>query len=180
MKRFVIFLSVLVFNSSLIAKISEETEYACGNGLDEILEPIRNWMKAYTERNPELALATFSQSKTVLLVGTGADEFREGHQGLKNEIQRDLAQSQNLEFQLSNFRFSCLGQVAWGYLDIAVHPTIEGQDFAYPSVRASYTLVKESGAWKAHMAHFSVPDAHQEVGHSFRMADSLAVYSCPK
>ncbi len=129
--------------------------------------------EAFARRDIAGLMALFSPSPEVIYIGTGADERRVGIQQVRNQLQRDLDQADEILFRFDWVRAASAGPVAWTAAEGALIADLRQQRVELP-LRFSAVLEVLGGEWLMVQAHLSVPAAGQELGASFP-SSALAV-----
>jgi ketosteroid isomerase-like protein len=132
----------------------------------EVREVLTHFSMAYSRRDMVSLSALLAPDPDVTFFGTGADEERAGLSEIKEQIQRDWAQSESAAIDWGRLSVSAQGTVAW----IAAHVTLKarasGREMAFPG-RITAVMDKRDGQWLIDQWHISVPMAGQEEGCSF-------------
>ncbi len=84
----------------------------------------------YRQRDLDGLLALFAPDSDVLLIGTGADEWRVGATQLQAQAERDWAQSEAAAFELRWSSISGAGTVAWTAAEGIARVRAGGQEVA--------------------------------------------------
>jgi uncharacterized protein (TIGR02246 family) len=121
---------------------------------------------AYATRNLDGLLATIAPDPDVVMYGTGADEKRLGHQGVRAQAERDWSQTEASTIRYESISVSAAGSVAWVAADAAFEVKAGGQAMTLPA-RITFVLEKRDNAWLIVQAHFSLPAADQAEGEAF-------------
>ena len=111
-------------------------------------------------------MSLLASDPDVTFFGTGADEERFGPSEIKEQFQRDWAQSESASIEFDRVSVSSHGPVAWVAGDITLRATASGKDMTLPG-RITTVMEKRDGHWLIEQWHLSVPMAGQEQGHSF-------------
>src|SRR5207248_6976158 len=112
------------------------------------------------------AIALFADDPDVFLLGSGVDEARAGHGAIREQIERDLTQSDALSWILSPQSISAAGSVAWTSGDVVVRVTMGGQTLDIPH-RLTTVLERRGGEWLVQQMHLSFANGAQVVGQSY-------------
>ncbi|MEZ4494002.1 MAG: nuclear transport factor 2 family protein [Dehalococcoidia bacterium] len=122
--------------------------------------------EAFARRDIAALVALFSPSPEVIYIGTGADERRFGIQQVRDQLQRDLDQADEILFRFDWVRAGSAGPVAWTAAEGALIADLGQQHVELP-LRFTAVLEVLGGEWLMVQAHLSVPAAGQELGASF-------------
>jgi class 3 adenylate cyclase/ketosteroid isomerase-like protein len=140
-------------------KADPRTEAEVTGILSRIVEAVRS-------RDPERAVALFADDPDVFLQGTGMDESRTGLRAIREQIERDLSQSDALSWTMLRQSISSAGSVAWTAGDVLIRVTMGGKTLDIPH-RLTTVLERRGGGWLLLQMHLSVPNEAQAVGQSF-------------
>lgn len=110
--------------------------------------------------------ALLAPDPDVTFFGTGADEECIGLTEIKEQIQRDWAQSESASIDWGRLPVSAQGTVAWVAAHVTLKARASGKDMIFPG-RITVVMDKRDGKWLIDQWHISVPMAGQEEGHSF-------------
>lgn len=132
----------------------------------EVKEIMNQLGEAFRKRDMDRLAALLAPDPDVTFFGTGADEERVGLAEIKEQIQRDWAQSDLAEMEWGRLSVSAQGTVAWVAGDVSLHAETNGKDMRFPG-RITAVMDKRDGGWRIDQWHLSVPMAGQEKGHSF-------------
>jgi len=132
----------------------------------EILEVMKLFSEAYTERDLEKFTALFAPEEDLEYIGTGADERRKGTRGLIIQVQRDWEQSQEVVFKFIDPVVFHTGSVAWLVTDCLGKITINNSEVVLP-LRYTMIMEKREGKWLIVHLHTSMPALEQPQGESF-------------
>ena len=102
----------------------------------------------------------------VTFIGTGADEERVGIAEIKEQIQRDWAQSESASIDWDRLCVSAQGTVAWVAANVRLMARVSGREMTL-SGRITAVMDKRDGRWLIDQLHMSVPLAGQKEGQSF-------------
>lgn len=138
---------------------SQELQATVGGVLDR-------FVAAYSAKDLEGVLACFDASPDIVLVGTGADEWRVGGAALRSQVERDFAQAGSLSVAYHDLHVGGDGTVAWFAAKGSVDATVDDEPFTSP-IRLTGVLALRGDAWRIVQSHLSFPAAEQEPGHSF-------------
>jgi ketosteroid isomerase-like protein len=102
----------------------------------------------------------------VTFIGTGVDEERIGISEIKEQIQRDWAQSESASIDWDRLCVSAQGTVAWVAANVRLKARVSGREMTL-SGRITAVMDKRDGRWLIDQLHMSVPMVGQKEGHSF-------------
>lgn len=131
-----------------------------------VMAVFEEFARAYEARDVAGTVAAFAPDADLVFFGTGADERRIGLDEVRAQIERDLAQSQQVTWRWGWRSVSMSGSVAWIAVDASVHALLDGQELSMP-LRVTAVLEARDGAWRIVQGHASFPAAGQEEGQSF-------------
>jgi uncharacterized protein (TIGR02246 family) len=133
----------------------------------EVIAAMNDWAAAYDRKDPAAYAAAFADDADVILLGTGADEIAVGRDAIRDMIQSDFEEAEQVRVELGEVRVSAAGDVAWAVMpDVIVDVTVGGQQQSIP-LRITTVFRRTDGRWLIQHAHVSAPMAGQEAGHSF-------------
>src|SRR2546427_10623960 len=98
----------------------------------EVMHVLSRIVETASSRDVDGAMALFADDPNVFLLGTGVDEARTGHAAIREQIERDLTQSDALSWTLSPQNISAAGSVAWTSGDVVVRVSMGGQTLDIP------------------------------------------------
>jgi uncharacterized protein (TIGR02246 family) len=133
----------------------------------QVIAAMDEWAGAYGRKDPAGYADAFADCDDVILLGTGADEVVAGRAAIRELIQRDFDESDQLQVELGDIRVSGAGDVAWAVMpDAGVEVTVGGEQQSIP-LRITAVFQRTGGRWLIQHAHVSTPMAGQEAGQSF-------------
>ena len=132
----------------------------------EVLQVLSRVIEVVSTRDVDGAIALFASDPDVFLLGTGVDEARTGLDAIREQVMRDLTQSDSLSWILAPQSVSASGSVAWTSGDVIIRVTLGGQTLDIPH-RLTTVLERRDGAWRFQQMHLSAANAAQAVGQSF-------------
>ena len=135
-----------------------ETQAAVESVLDKFAD-------GYARRNIEGVLELFAHDADVVFIGTGSDEERHGLSGIKQQIERDLAQAGAVHWNWVEDSVSRIGSVAWVAAEAIVR-VIDGIDQHLPA-RVTAVLQETGSSWRIAQMHVSLAANNQEEGQSY-------------
>lgn len=132
----------------------------------EIRSVVYRMAERYGAMDTDGVLATFVADGGALVVGTGADEVRFGHEELRRQIDRDLSEVESLSVGMEHLRVSVFGDAAFTFADAVMSVRIGGESLRFP-MRWTLGLVRTADGWRIAQSHASVPWTDQAPGRSF-------------
>jgi ketosteroid isomerase-like protein len=132
----------------------------------EVASVIDRMANAYASRDLTAVMACFAEDEDAVLYGTAPDEKRVGPKEIRAQVERDWAQSDQVELVFESKSISAAGTVAWAALDGSFEVRARGDAISIPA-RVTFVLEKRGDTWSIVHAHFSTPAASQEDGNSF-------------
>jgi len=132
----------------------------------EVMHVLSRIVETASSRDVDGAMALFADDPNVFLLGTGVDEARTGHAAIREQIERDLTQSDALSWTLSPQNISAAGSVAWTSGDVVVRVSIGGQTLDIPH-RLTTVLERRGAKWLIQQMHLSFANGAQVVGQSY-------------
>ena len=132
----------------------------------EVLHVLSRVVEIASSGDVDGAIALFADDPDVFLLGSGVDEARTGHAAIREQIERDLTQSDALSWILFPQSISAAGSVAWTSGDVVVRVTMGGQTLDIPH-RLTTVLECRGGKWLLQQMHLSFANGAQVVGQSF-------------
>jgi ketosteroid isomerase-like protein len=130
-----------------------------------VLSTMNKWLDSYRQRDIDGLMSTLTADDDLFLYGTGSDEKRIGRQEFKFQAERDWAQTDALQFNLTWHRISAEGPVAWMAADGVGQGEVGGNHIEFP-LRMTGVLKQEGGEWRMVQGHVSLPASSQEEGDS--------------
>ena len=125
---------------------------------------ISRYAQAYNQKNVDSILAM-----TVLDFfgfGSGPDEKASSRDELRSHLERDFAQSVQVDMKFGPAAISAEGNVAWYASSCTIAAVVGGQKISLEG-RMTAVLKKVGNEWLFVHTHFSVPDRGQDAGNSF-------------
>ena len=132
----------------------------------EVMHVLSRIVETASSRDVDGAMALFADDPNVFLLGTGVDEARTGHAAIREQIERDLTQSDALSWTLSPQNISAAGSVAWTSGDVVVRVGMGGQTLDIPH-RLTTVLERRGAKWLIQQMHLSFANGAQVVGQSY-------------
>ena len=132
----------------------------------EVKKVLIHFGEAFSRRDMGSLSALIAPDPDVTFFGTGADEERVGLSEIKEQIQRDWAQSESASIDWTRLSVSAQGNVAWVAAHVTLKAKANGREMTFPG-RITVVMDKRDGQWLIDQWHMSVPMAGQEEGHSF-------------
>jgi len=131
-----------------------------------VLEVLSQLVERASRGDVDGGVALFADDPDVFLLGSGVDEARTGRAAIREQIMRDLSQSDAVTWILSPQTVSAAGSVAWTSGDVVVRVTMGGQTMDIPH-RLTTVLECRDGAWRFQQFHLSFANGAQVVGQSY-------------
>ncbi len=138
-------------------KADPETEAA-------VLATLARLAEAYARKDVEALVGLYSPDAVGF--GTGPDEKRVGHDELRVQYERDLAQAEVIDFKYTWTHVSARDSIAWAAAEAEVRWRAAGRESSLPA-RATFVLERRRGEWLWVLAHFSFVASDQPEGSSF-------------
>lgn len=143
-----------------------------------ILHVFSQLAEMMSKKNVDGGVALFADDPDVYLVGTGADEVRVGISAIREQIARDLEQSDSVAWSFGPQNISAAGSVAWTSGQVSIRVSMAGETHEV-SVRLTTVLEQRGGRWLIQQMHVSMPNAAQPSGQSWStnleaVADAVA------
>jgi len=132
----------------------------------EVMHVLSRIVETASSRDVGGAMALFADDPNVFLLGTGVDEARTGHAAIREQIERDLTQSDALSWTLSPQNISAAGSVVWTSGDVVVRVSMGGQTLDIPH-RLTTVLERRGAKWLMQQMHLSFANGAQVVGQSY-------------
>lgn len=132
----------------------------------EVMASLHAFADAWARHDMDAVLVLFGPDPDIVVIGSGLDEKRLGRAQLREQLQRDWAQSEAVSVKFGRHVVSSAGIVAWVAADMVVYATIDGKHMTFPG-RLTAVLEKRRGEWKWMQSHFSLPATEQTKGESF-------------
>jgi ketosteroid isomerase-like protein len=131
-----------------------------------IRKALDRFAQEYAAKDPQAVLKLFAPGDDIQIVGTGADETRLNRNGVREQLERDFSQSDQLSVSYQEPRIGSLGDVAWALAPCTVEASSGGQKMTL-DVRLTAVFERHGDQWLIRQAHISVPMAGQQPGESF-------------
>lgn len=132
----------------------------------EVKEVLTHFGESFSRRDMGSLSDLIAPDPDVTFIGTGVDEERVGISEIKEQIQRDWAQSESASIDWGRVSVSAQGTVAWVAADVMLKARASGREMTFPG-RITAVMDKRDGRWLIDQLHMSVPMAGQEKGQSF-------------
>jgi ketosteroid isomerase-like protein len=130
-----------------------------------VLAVIKKFTTAYQQRDIDGLMSTLGPDDDIFLFGTGIDEKRIGREEFRLQAERDWAQTEELSFNLTWYKVSAAGPVAWVAADGFGKGKVGGQEFEFP-LRMTAVLEQRGDEWGVVQSQIALPAAGQEEGNS--------------
>lgn len=128
---------------------------------------MKNFCKAYNDRNLESVLSLFCKEHEVHCFGTGIDEDRHGLKEMEKQVIRDWEQSEQSSIIPPKEFYCCEDPICWAAGDFKAEITVSGKSILVPHLRVSIYAIQETEGWKISHMHCSFPSENQAEGNSF-------------
>jgi ketosteroid isomerase-like protein len=122
------------------------------------------YARGYAKKDVEGLLALCAPD--CISIGTGEDEWRDGLDELREQLERDMSQSEEISVDFGETRLGFSGNVAWMSCRPSVSAKVDVEETAFTG-RFTCVLEKRRGEWLVVQSHFSLPAAEQAEGESF-------------
>jgi class 3 adenylate cyclase/ketosteroid isomerase-like protein len=132
----------------------------------EVKAVLARIVDAAERRDVDGAVALFATDDDVFLYGTGVDETRKGPAEVREQIQRDLSQSDASSWTLGQQSISSAGDVAWTAGDVLIRVVLDDRTVEFPH-RMTLVLERRNQKWLVMQMHLSVSNGAQAIGQSF-------------
>ncbi len=132
----------------------------------EIKALVDDMWNEYARKNLEACMQHWTSDPDLVAIGTGADELRLGPDELKQSLERDFQQAEDIKITTQWLRLSAAGNVAWSAANIQMSASVDNQRTTL-SCRLTSVYEKRDGAWRIMQFHLSLPAAEQESGQSW-------------
>src|SRR5262249_11812824 len=120
----------------------------------EVMHVLSRVVETASSGDVDGAIALFADDPDVFLLGTGVDEARMGLAAIRQQMERDLTQSDAVSWILSPQSISTAGSVAWTSGDVVVRVTMGGRTLDIPH-RLTTVLECRGGKWLLQQMHLS-------------------------
>ena len=136
------------------------------NTESEINDVLNNYANAYSDKDIKSMMSLFADDPDFVAIGTGRDEWINGHNQLKNGFLRDFSQADEIEVAFEKITVSNAGNVSWVSATMTMNAEIEDAELILGG-RLSLVLEKRDNKWLITHIHFSLPALEQEPGYSY-------------
>ncbi len=136
------------------------------NTESEIMGVLNKYAKAYADKDIETMMDLFANDPDFVAIGTGRDEWIQGHNQLKTGFLRDFSQADNIEIGFEKVTISNAGNVSWVSGKMTMNAEVEGEEVILCG-RLSLVLEKRENIWIFTHIHFSLPAIEQKKGYSY-------------
>ena len=134
--------------------------------ISEVKEVLSHFSEAFSRRDMGSLSALIAPDPDVTFFGTGADEERVGLSEIKEQFQRDWAQSESASIDWDQVSVSAQETMAWVAAHVTLKARASGREMMFPA-RITVVMDKRDGKWLIDQWHMSVPMAGQKEGYSF-------------
>ena len=131
-----------------------------------VTDVLERFAAAYSARDAAGVLSLMSAEPDIVMVGTGGDEVRIGAEEVREQIERDISQADEISFSLGPIRVHTRGEVGWAFAEPDVTVTVAGHTLRMP-MRMTAVVLLEDGRPVVHSGHLSVALSAQAAGESF-------------
>lgn len=132
-----------------------------------MIETVMRFLDAFERRSTAECLACLKQSDSLMMYGTAADEKRIGVEAVREQLERNWAQSLSASVTVTWHTSAVYDNAGWVAADVLVKfktPEAEGERPA----RMTFVLERdEHSQWVIAHMHFSLPDVSTKAGESF-------------
>ncbi len=131
-----------------------------------ILAVLRQYWKAYEEKDAKTILDITVPDEEAVYLGAGADEVVTGPKELRKALKRDFSQALSTKITMKNVSVFSAGDVAWLYGQCRMKAATKEETMVLEG-RFTAVFEKRGEVWLIAQSHFSVPDIQQAPGESF-------------
>lgn len=131
-----------------------------------VLDTVRSFLAAYEAKDIDGVMAHIATDDDVVLIGTGADEYRVGPAQARLQVERDHEQTDKIAMRLDDPLVSARGDVAWMSAEVTFDGVAGGESFTITG-RMTGVFERRDGTWLLVNSHFSAPMGDQAEGESF-------------
>lgn len=135
-----------------------------------MFETVNKFVDAFARRSTVECLACFKPSDSTMIYGTAGDEKRLGIEAIRQQLDRNFAQSLSATMQMTWHTLAVCGDTGWVAADFLGRfktPEAEGKR----PIRATFVLERDARSqWLIVHMHLSFPDVLTEAGRSFPSA----------
>ncbi len=132
----------------------------------EILNILDKYSECYLNKNLDGLMSLFVSDPDLVAIGTGADEWVNGPDQLKDGFKRDFSQANDIRLFFENLSISAAGKVAWVSGATTMQAMVNGEDVIIPG-RITMVLEEKEKEWLVTHLHYSVAAEWQEKGKSW-------------
>jgi ketosteroid isomerase-like protein len=125
-----------------------------------------HYLHGYLARDIEELVGAFGPDAEVIILGSGGDEIRPGHAGIRTQITRDWAQSDEIAWEWEPLHVSSAGPVAWAWADTHISARM-GSIIEDIPVRITAVLEERGDRWAIMHLHTAIVASSQLQGESF-------------
>ena len=132
----------------------------------EVMSVLNKLIEAHTSKDMDGALACYTSDPNLVYIGTGVDEKHLGLSEVREQLERDFAQTESLSADIMWSSVSAAGSVAWVAADIMIGAKSKGEKISFPGRFTAVLEKKHESKWFIMQRHFSIPASEQAWGES--------------
>jgi ketosteroid isomerase-like protein len=136
-------------------KVSSDTEKAVREVLDALWD-------AFSRKDGDAWMRLFSVEEDVVLIGSGADEWRVGPVEMRANMERDFAQADSL-WAIRGPQGVGRADVVWATCPASIRVRAGDEEVAF-DIRSTVVMEQHDGQWRIAQFHGSLPAAEREEG----------------
>lgn len=137
-------------------RVDTDTEKAVREVLDALWD-------AFSRKDADAWMRLFSPDEDVVLIGSGADEWRVGPAEVRANMERDFAQADSLAARYGDLSVSGREDVAWAACPVSIRVRGGDEEVAF-DIRLTLVIEQRDGQWRIAQFHGSLPAAEREEG----------------
>ncbi|SRR5579875_4025331 len=124
------------------------------------------YLKGYVQRDLDLLMSSFAPEADSTILGTGDDERMVGYETIRNRIQRDWRQSDEIQWEWEPPVVASAGPVAWTLSETQFSARMGSIRVSFKT-RVTAVLELRGDRWLIRQMHLSIPSSGQTEGESF-------------
>lgn len=132
----------------------------------EILTLLETYAGAYSREDTDAIIAQLPDDDEVIFLGSTADGISKGRDAIRDQIDRDMEQTEKVAMTITGREIDINGNTAWIAADSVIHATIKGQSLVFPG-RLTAVFEHTDKGWVWRQANFSLPLGAMSQGQSF-------------